>query len=263
MEHLEFHGFFPIFAASSKQNLKHRELETVIIDFLKGLFGNAAFIGGFACVALVGGALWLAWWGRGIKEKISKVDDHEQHMNEFRDAVARINNLPCANHEHNIDRHDQEHRDMNTRLTRVETSVEFLQKSVEDLTKNLQVGDKKLILGSYTQSRSPLSITDKGREMMQRVGMGEMFERNWDRIERLINEGVEDKNAYDIDQFCMEQAVVFPGKFLGREDIGVLKDDAYEQGMSLTSYMRVVAILARNRYLEEHPVEAREPVETV
>lgn len=263
MEHLEFHGFFPIFAASSKQNLKHRELETVIIDFLKGLFGNAAFIGGFACVALVGGALWLAWWGRGIKEKISKVDDHEQHMEEFRNAVTAINGLPCGNHAQNIYRHDQEHRDMESRMTRVETSVEYLHKSLDSLTKGLQQGTKGLILDPYALNHSPLSITDEGREMMRRVGMGEMFDQNWDRIEHLIDEGVEDKNAYDIDQFCMEQAVVFPEKFLDREDIGVLKNDAYEQGLSLTSYMRVVAILARNRYLEEHPVEAREPAEVV
>lgn len=233
-----------------------------VIELLKDLLGNVAFIGGFVCVALVGGALWLAWWGRGIKEKVSKVDDHEQHMEEFRAAVARINALPCANHEHNIGRHDQEHRDMESRMTRVETSVEYLQRSLDSLTKGLQ-GNNGLILDSYTRNHSPLSISEKGHEMMRRVGMGDMFEQNWDRIEHLIDDGVKDKNAYDIDQFCMEQAVVFPEKFLSNDDISVLKDDAYKQGLSLTSYMRVVAVLARNRYLEEHPVETRESVETV
>ena len=229
-----------------------------VIEFLKDLLGNYAFIGAVICVLVV----FAVWWARGIKEKVSKVDDHEQCMDEFRTAVARINTLPCANHEHNIDRHDQEHRDMESRMARVETSVEYLQRSLDSLTKGLQ-GNNKLILDSYTLNHSPLSISEKGRQMMQRVGMGDMFDKNWNRIEHLIDEGVEDKNAYDIDQFCMEQAVVFPEKFLGREDISVLKDDAYKEGLSLTSYMRVVAVLARNRYLDEHPLEIKEPVEAI
>ena len=230
-----------------------------VLDFLKELLGNTAFVGGVIVVGLIIGALWLAWWGRGIKEKVSKVDDHDQHMNEFRDAVARINTLPCANHAHDIGRHDEEHRNMESRMARVETSVEYLQRSLDSLTKGLQ-GNSGLILDPYSLNHSPLSISEKGHEMMRRVGMGDMFEQNWDRIEHLIDEGVVDKNAYDIDQFCMEQAVVFPEKFLDREAINVLKADAYKEGLSLTSYMRVVAVLARNRYMEEHQIRVEEPV---
>ena len=232
-------------------------METVI-EILKDVLGNSAFLGGFVCVIVAS----AVWWARGIKEKVSKVDEHDQYMDEFRDAVVKINSLPCGNHAQNIYRHDNEHRDMESRMSRVETSVEYLQRSLDSLTKNLQ-GNNNLILDTYTRNHSPLSISKKGHEMMQRVGMGDMFDQNWDRIEHLINEGVEDKNAYDIDQFCMEQAVVFPEKFLDREAINVLKADAYKEGLSLTSYMRVVAVLARNRYLEEHPVETREPVENV
>ena len=212
-------------------------------------------MGGVIVVGIIIGALWLAWWGRGVKEKVSKVDDHEKHMNEFRDAVAKINALPCTNHAHDIGRHDEEHRNMDTRLTRVETSAEFLQKSIEDLTKNLQIGNRQLILGNYTHNHSPLSITPKGREMMQRLGVEEMFERNWERIDRYIDENVKDKNAYDVDQFCQEQAVVFPERFLAKEEVNVLKDDAYKEGLSLTSYMRVIAVLARDKYMTVHNIE--------
>ena len=227
----------------------------IIIDFLKNLLGNTAFIGGVVCVAVIIGALWLAWWGRGIKEKVSKVDDHEKHMDDFRDAVAKIKALPCDSHSHIMELHDAEHRNAGSRMTKVETSVEFLQKSIEDLTKNLQAGNKQLILGTYTHNHSPLSITEKGREMMQRLGVEEMFERNWERIDRYIDENVKDKNAYDVDQFCQEQAVVFPERFLAKEEVNVLKDDAYKEGLSLTSYMRVIAILAREKYLGVHDIE--------
>ena len=211
--------------------------------------GNSAFIG----LVLVCFLFFCAWWGRGIKEKVSKVDDHDKCMDDFRKAVAKISALPCDNHSQIMNRHDEEHRSAGTRMTKVEVSVEYLQKSLDSLTKGLQ-GNNKLILDSFTLNHSPLSITEKGREMMQRLGVEEMFKRNWERIDRYIDENVKDKNAYDVDQFCMEQAVVFPENFLSKEEVNVLKDDAYKEGLSLTSYMRVIAVLSRNKYLAEHNI---------
>lgn len=230
---------------------KERERDPLepVFEILKSVFGNAAFIGGFVCVAIVGIALWLAWWGRGIKEKVSKVDSHEKYMAEFRDAVSSIKVLPCSNHGHDIERHESEQRGMGNRITKVETSIEYLQRSVDTLTKNLQSGNR-LILDKYTESHSPLSISEGGREMMRRVGMQAMFDENWERIKPLIDEGVSDKNPYDIDQFCQEQSVVFPEKFLNKDQLDVLKADAYREGLTLTSYMRVIAVLSRDRYLE-------------
>ena len=57
-----------------------------ILDFLKSVLGNDAFIGSFVFVAI---GIFI-WWARGIKEKLSKVDEHEKHMDEFRDAVSKI-----------------------------------------------------------------------------------------------------------------------------------------------------------------------------
>ena len=91
--------------------------------------------------------------------------------------------------------------------------------------------------------------------MMARLGVAEMFQRNWERIDRYIDENVRDKNAYDVDQFCLEHAVVFPERFLAKEEVNILKDDAYKEGLSLTSYMRVIAVLSRDKYLAVHNIE--------
>lgn len=222
----------------------------IVLGYIKDILGSDAFIGGAVVVAII----FFAWWAWNIRGKLSKVDSHEQHMNEFREAVVRINALPCTNHEQNIGRHDQEHRDMEARMTRVETSMEYLQRSLDNLTKNLQGGGNNLILDRFTVNHSPLSISEKGREMMTRLGVQEMFNENWERIEKLIEDGVNDKTPYDIDQFCQEQAVVFPDKFLTNGQVNVLKSDAYKEGLSLTSYMRVIAVLARDRYFETHGI---------
>ena len=139
---------------------------------------------------------------------------------------------------------------MGNRITKAEISIEYLQRSVDTLTKNLQGGGNRLILDKFTESHSPLSISEEGRKMMERLGMQAMFDENWERIKSLIDENVSDKNPYDIDQFCQEQSVVFPEKFLKKEQVDKLKADAYREGLSLTSYMRVIAVLSRDKYLE-------------
>lgn len=228
-------------------NIHNKNIDSmdIILEYIKDLLGSNAFIGGFVCVVLLCGV----WWARGIKDKMSKVDAHDEHMNEFRDAVSRIKSLPCTNHTQDINRHETEQHGMDNRITKVETSIEYLQRSLDTLTKNMQNGNK-IMSDKFTVSHSPLSISEEGRKMMSRLGMQAMFNENWNRIKRLIDEGVDSKNPYDIDQFCQEQSVVFPEKFLSKEQVDVLKDDAYREGLSLTSYMRVIAVLSRDRYFE-------------
>ena len=221
----------------------------IAFELLRDLFGNQATWGILLFVGILVLCMFLAWWGRGVKEKVSKVDDHERHiqdhdkqMGEFREAVIKLGSLPCSKHEEVIDRHDDEHRKAESRIVQVETSLKYLRNTLDSLTKGLQT-NRGLILDPYAVNHSPLSITDEGRKMMQRLGVADMFEGNWDRIERYIDENIEDKNAYDIDKFCQEQAVVYPERFLTKDEIDILKDDAYKEGLSLASYMRVVAVL--------------------
>ena len=52
--------------------------------------------------------------------------------------------------------------------------------------------------------------------------MDKMFENNWSRIKLLIDEEVESKNAYDINEYSIKHAVVYPEKFLLPNEIAIL-----------------------------------------
>ena len=132
-----------------------------------------------------------------------------------------------------------------------------MQKSIDSLAQSLQ-SNHKVIADPFTQTHSPLSITEKGHEMIKRIGMDKMFESNWERIKKLIEECSESKNPYDIQQFCMQQAVVFPEKFLSEKQLDTLKTDAYNTGIPLTSYMKVWAVLSRDRYFKENGIDISE-----
>lgn len=212
-------------------------MEDKIIELISNHFGLSFLVG----VIAVGVLIFLIWWARGVYEKVKGIDK-----------------LPCQGNSDKIDNLINRQREVEVSNTRIETSISYLQKNIESLSQSLQSNNKGLIIDPFTQTHSPLAITPAGLEMMDRLGIKEMFQQNWERINQLITDHVEQKNPYDIQQFCLEQSVVFPEKFLGEADLNAIKLDAYERGVPLASYMKVVAVLSRDRYFKEHGIDVSE-----
>lgn len=255
-------------------------MEDKFIELISEHFGISFFIG----VVLVGVVIFLIWWARGVYDKFksidklpcqansNKIDSHinkhgevdvtitriEESINHLEEKVQNIDSLPCHSNIEKLNNHINKHSEVDVAITRIETSINYLQKNIESLSQSLQSNNKGIILDPFTQTHSPLSITQAGREMMNRLGVQEMFLKNWERINQLITDHVEQKNPYDIQQFCLEQAVVFPEKFLNEDNLNTIKLDAYEKGVLLASYMRVIAVLARDKYFQEHNIDVSE-----
>lgn len=166
---------------------------------------------------------------------------------------SQIEELPCASNSQRIEHGRELQSQTNTAIAKIETSIEYLQKSVEALSQNMQ--KNRIVLDPFTQSHSPLSITERGMEMLKSTGIDEMFECNWERINNDIEQNVKSNNAYDVQQYCLEQAVVFPEKFLSDDELNKVKNISYNSGVPLASYMKVVAILSRDRYFTEHCID--------
>ena len=207
-------------------------MEDKFVDIIVEHLGLAFFVG----VLLVGCLIFLVWWCRGIYEKVKSMD-----------------NLPCNENREKINLHSERHNETSQAIARIEATLGFMQKSIDSLAKSIQK-ENKLIIDPYTKSHSPLSITEAGRKMMDRLGIDDMFEKNWPRIEAFIEDKLEYKNPYDIQEFLIQQAVVYPEKFLQIDEIDKIKLDAYNTGVDIVPYMKVIAILARDRYFSEHNI---------
>lgn len=195
--------------------------------------------------AIIIAIISITAWCCNILFKVKKINELpcNEHMDEISDIKGKVfqkEELPCTAHQQKISEHGEA-------LARLETSIEFLTRNVNTLTQEAQ---KVIPNNSLTQTHSPLSITDKGKEKIKTLHIDTMFNNNWPRIKELIDNGVKDKNAYDIDHFCLEQAVVYPEKFLTKDEILVLKNDAYKEGFTLTSYMKMISVLSRDKYFE-------------
>nr|DAV78529.1 MAG TPA: hypothetical protein [Caudoviricetes sp.] len=211
-------------------------MEDRLIELITSHFGLAFFIG----IVVVAALIFFIWWARGMYER-----------------VCAIKNLPCKLNTEKIDSHIGKHGEVDVAISKLETSINYMQKSIDSLVQSLQ-NNNKIIIDPFTQSHSPIAITPKGKEMMERLSVEQMFEGNWSRIKSMIEQNADSKNPYDIQQYCLEQAIVFPENFLQPEEIDKLKTDAYEKGLPLTSYMRVIAVLARDKYFHEHNIDVNE-----
>lgn len=170
----------------------------------------------------------------------------------------KVDNLPCKSNEDKIDAFSNRHGEVERSVVQVKTAIEYIQKSIENLAQSIQNSNKGIMTDPFTQTHSPLSLTKKGEEMVNELGIRHMIDKEWGRISSYIKENASSLNPYDIQQFCIEQAVVYPEKFLCQEDLEKLKNEAYQAGLSLTSYMRVVAVLCRDRYFTENNIDVNE-----
>lgn len=174
-------------------------------------------------------------------------EKHDKTLEELKQKSFEKTELPCKEHAEKIEDHSLS-------LRALEVSVESMNKSIDRLTTSFNI--------ALTQQHSPLSISKKGMEFVKRLGMDRMFENNWSRIKPMIEAGVGSKNPYDINEYCIKYAMVYPEKFLQPEEIDALKEDAYAEGFLLVDYMRVIAVMARDRYFKEENIKVKktEPV---
>jgi len=61
---------------------------------------------------------------------------------------------------------------------------------------------------------------------------------------------ISDKNAYDIQQFCIEGVSVEPEKFIDSAGLTTIKNYAFKQGNPLQLYTRMIGVIIRDKYLK-------------
>lgn len=218
-------------------------METLINNFVSEHL--ATFV--FACVvflAIFAAALWFVYSYLQFRKSV-RCEEHNQKIEEL---GKKSYDLPCKIHSDKIEKHS-------VSMGRIDASLSYLLKSIDEMNSQLRQMNN---LNPMTQQHSPLSITTHGWNIVRKLGIDKMFSNNWERIRQYIDNEVESKNAYDINEFCMKYAVVYPEKFLQPDEIDVLKNDAYAQGITLMEYMKIIAVMARDRYFKENNIKVEE-----
>lgn len=101
----------------------------------------------------------------------------------------------------------------------------------------------------YFQSHSPVTLNEAGVKVAVELKADDLITNNWAKIFGLLEAEICDKNAYDIQQYCMDEIAIHPEKFIDDSSLKTLKDFAFRHGDPLSLYLKVIGLLIRDRYL--------------
>lgn len=185
----------------------------MLFDLLEKILTSPA--GSFGFVAgLLGLAFWLVHW---VTKKITKITSSHENIEKSSNKIDGY-----------IDT-------MRNDIVYIKGVLQLLQNQNND----------------FAQAHSPINLSQKGKELAKTIHVEAMVDRNWQNAKKQIDAEVVNKNAYDIQQYCIETMAVEPTKFLCEDDVMMLKQHAYSIGRTFQAVSIVPALTIRNRYFEE------------
>lgn len=182
----------------------------------------------------------------------------------------KLDNLPCDKHAQFIENMNVNNNDIKVSLARIEERSDSMNKRFESIEERfgkiegridmMQNSVVKVLEGrgrhnDFTQAHSPISLTDLGKQKAEELKLDNIISKNWETISNIINE---DKNPYDIQSAFIINFISTPEKYIDKESLDLIKNDAFLSGNMLIDYMRMIAVMARDRYFKEHDIEIGE-----
>lgn len=125
-------------------------------------------------------------------------------------------------------------------LDGIKTDIHYIKGTLDVLKANMP--------NALTQAHSPVSLTLRGQEQAEKMGVYDLVAENWDKIIKYIDANVASKNAYDIQQFCIERASISPEMFFAPEDVAKIKNFAFNNGQPLAYYGGMIGVIIRDKY---------------
>jgi hypothetical protein len=153
-------------------------------------------------------------------------------------------------------------------VTKINTEHGMFYKRIDSIENHIDQIKEDIILiratmkiplsDSYTQSKSPVTLTEKGVEMAKKLDIERRVASNWEHIFQYIERNVKDKNAYDIQQFCIERATVNLLEFFTEEDVRDIKLVAFKEGKSVESFGGLIGVIIRDAYFKAKEIRIDE-----
>lgn len=141
------------------------------------------------------------------------------------------------------------------RVEKMENVIDTIKEDLHYIKATLNVIQSNS--SGLTQSHSPIGLTPLGQRVASDMGINEIIANNWDNIYDLI-ESQRLRNAYDIQQFCIETATVGLDRLFCREDVDKIKDFAYNAGQQTAFYGSMIGVIIRDKYFEAKGIQPSE-----
>lgn len=194
----------------------------------------------------------------GLKSQLEKLpcEKHKGIMDEQKTSQGNLdvkidklsNGMESIKKDLNV-KIDSVKKDLDVKFDRLSNEIGFVNRNIRIIAE--KVNADIINPSTLTQSMSPLSLTETGKQKAVELGIIDSINANWESISAYITEKSDSNNPYDLNRLCINDTDLFPEKFLSPDVIERIKIEAYKAGDIFSSYMRVVAVIVRDRYFEE------------
>ena len=213
----------------------------IIREILCSDVGSFAFV--FFGLALV---CWIVY---KITEFITKWKMKEDGINKMGDKIEIISN--------NLVQLGSRVDALENRMDKLENRMDKLLNEFSSIKMYITKGN-----GGLVQSFSPISLTEKGKAVAEKMKIEAVLDKNWDNIYKYIEQGITSDNAYDLQEFCIEAATTYLSNLFTKEDIDRIKLFAYNEGNPIEFYGAMIGVLIRDRYFAQKGIRTSEVDET-
>jgi hypothetical protein len=152
---------------------------------------------------------------------------------------------------------DGVYKRIDVRVDKIESHIDNIRKDISFLKAMIDVF-QSIPIKYVAKRESPVSLTDLGKEISEKLKAEEMVSKNWDKIFNDLELNVGDKNAYDIQKYCLETSIINLSKFINESDVDSIKMHAFNEGNPLAFYAPIFAIIIRDKYLEIKEIDVLE-----
>ena len=130
------------------------------------------------------------------------------------------------------------------------SGIEKLSDTVIELKTMTNLIYQQVNPNSPVRSSSPLSLTDTGKEIAEKIKADAIILKYISRLNKDV-EVNNPKNAYDVQEISMSVVSEKLLAMLSEEELNLVKQEAFNRGLRIEDVMSVLGILLRNRILEE------------
>jgi hypothetical protein len=174
-------------------------------------------------------------------------------LHKYEESLSRHNEklsvLPCDTHKEVLNKYEESLSRHNEKIN----TIDVLNAKFDVMMQTLQTltGNKGK---SIIQSSSPLSLTEYGKELAEELNMEKYIADNWETISQYVKDNSESMNPYDIQQLCLNYALIETDKILSREGHDRVKSKAFTLGIAVFDLLQAASILIRDRFFRENNI---------
>jgi hypothetical protein len=135
-------------------------------------------------------------------------------------------------------------------VNKLESNVDSMKQDLIEIKATLNIWRQEN--NQFTQTRSPISLSDAGLEVAQAIHVDNIVSRCWKTLDNEIKDKLDhSSNPYTVQEICLTIGKHYMD-YLSDSEKDLVKNYAFQKGHNVASYDAIFGILIRDKFFKEN-----------